>query len=215
VRLWDLNRNLEEQIALLEKRALLEGKGRPIPKDWVEFDAEKGHYWRTLGNKKVMFDKGGRMINPPDWDEKETKGGKGSKDGNAKGKKPKGKSKTDSEKWNKQVTKKQHKALKKRQNQIDKIMGGKDHGFEAILDKKGNVVISNEKVEDAVDKDDDADGKGIFGGITGEGVWDLATAMVSMVDMYSSLLMRAGKGLSGVLGTAISDLNSALEDWQK
>ena len=98
--------------------------------------------------------------------------------------------------------------------QLDKLLG-KGHGFDVGLNKKGNVVVIHPEVEEAAEQDDKVDSTKLPTEVKGDKMWDLASTMVGMMDMYSGLLIQAGKALSGVLGKAIGNLKDALEDWQK
>jgi len=213
--IWELNKRLEEDIELLERKGSSKtlssgGKAKPlkksvktpIPDDWVEFDVEKGHYWRTIGGKKVMFNKGGKMLNAPKF----MKGSEPDKDP--------GDSKDDSGMWEGPITKKQQKQLDKKKGQLDKLLG-KGHGFDVGLNKKGKVAVVHPEVEEAAEQDDKVDSTKLSAEVKGDKIWDLASTLVGMMDMYSGLLIQAGKHLSGVLGKAIGNLRDALEDWQK
>lgn len=187
--LYSLNKHLEEQIDLVEG-----GGRRPVPKDWVEFDPEKGHYWRTVGTQKVMFDKSGRMMTPRKWmgDDERRQG-----------------------RWNKPITKEQQKQLDAKQAEVDQIMGGKDHGVRVELDKHGKPVVSQDSVQKAIEKDDNVDAEEALVSVKGSSILDMFTTLTAMVDTYSALLLKAGQGLSKVLGKATDDLLGALEMWQK
>lgn len=185
---------------------------RPASKR-VQFDPSK-HVWRTVNGHKIMVNKKtGKPETSPKWMDTDDPKGGGDDTGDGL--------------WGKKLSKKQKARRDAEQGNVDSVLG-KGSGVAVKIDEDGNPVLVNDDVEKAAKKEgiDPSQARAKATGAKGgngdadddakertPSLFDTATDLIGLVDVFSSLALKMGKASAGIVKKAAKDLYNTLDEW--